>query len=98
MSKKVFKKMLPIEIESEDIDGNVHILQSIIPITADVVDKMTDIAIDENRKMSDRNIDQLIIIFGKDRNFWLRFDAGMLTDIITFVSKEVFHIDDVKKK
>ena len=91
MSKKTFKRnSSPIEIEIEDVKGEVHNLNSIVLFTPDQTEEIESILFEKDVSYSSKIVKQMIKIFGKDKAFYLNFELHILGDVLTFVSEELY--------
>jgi len=84
---KVFKRNFePIEVEIEDIRGQYHKLTTIVNFTPSVIAKIEEMSvkITSGTKLI---VDQMVLFFGRDRQFYENFDMMLLGDVIKHVSE-----------
>jgi len=93
MSKKVYKNPSPLELDIENIDGEVVTLVA-KPMTPELTESLEGILADKKEDVSATHlvIKQMSLIFGKAEDFYNQFDYGLLNNILSDVS------DEYKKK
>ncbi len=90
--KKTFKRnSRPIEIEIEDVDGELHVLNSRIVFTNKNTAKIEEIVFQKDVSWTTKITEQMILIFGRDEEFYNKFETVMLGEVIQFVSEQIYN-------
>lgn len=95
----VFKRtFVPIEADIENIKGEVVKLVSNKVMTSDVTDELERFGLDtEGKTGTEIILDQMIFVFGKDKEFYRQFDTGVLFNVVRWVSDSIVKPDTKKK-
>jgi hypothetical protein len=85
---KIFEeKYAPIEITVKNIQDKEFILKTLFQ-TSEMTDKVELLLQDGKITNTDKIHQMMILMFGKDKNFWKQFSIDLLSQIADFIREE----------
>lgn len=88
---KTFKRNSePLEIEIEDIKGNMIRLASNVSLTPDIMDQVEAASVDLSLTTSKKVVKQLSILFGTDEKTFAKFEIPVLSEVLKYIAGEIY--------